>query len=276
MTAARDTATATAAWLDGLATGAAAQSNWLAGVAAGAAQTAAALRAITWDTPPLPTVTLDGPGDVAPSTTAETDASATVALSAATDHPVGADWALAGNVADDFLGDTSGHVTVPPGEASAIIALRVAPLTLTADRPTVSLALANIAGAAPPFPAPAIITLRSNSVVVTPTGAPPPIDPAAYANQAQADKGSFSRVTNAMRPRTAVLLAPGHYGFTNIHVPGCLYYAARPGTVFVDGRVQLHTPAPPSCCSTSAAASSWTATTPAQAAASRTARMAST
>jgi hypothetical protein len=53
MTAAQDTVAATAAYLDGLAAGAAQQSNWLAGVAAGAAQTAAALRAIPWDTPPV-------------------------------------------------------------------------------------------------------------------------------------------------------------------------------------------------------------------------------
>jgi hypothetical protein len=72
--------------------------------------------------------------------------------------------------------------------------------------------------------------------------APPAINPSAYDNQVQADKGSFSRIVKGLKPKTAVLLAPGHYDFTKIKVPGCLYYATRPGTVFVDGRVELHTP----------------------------------
>jgi hypothetical protein len=56
VTSPKDTAAAAAAWLDGLASGAAEQSNWLASVAGGAAQTAAALRAIDWtgDPPPPP------------------------------------------------------------------------------------------------------------------------------------------------------------------------------------------------------------------------------
>jgi hypothetical protein len=240
MTAAQDTVAATAAWLDGLASGAAEQSNWLAGVAAGAAQTAAALRAIVWDAPPLPTLTLAGPGDITPSTTAETDASATLTLSAPSDQPVEADWTLDGAQADDFLGDTHGHVVVPAGDPSAPIPLRVAPLTLTADRAPVSLALANIAGALPPFPPALSFSLLKNSTVL-PGGGPAALDPASFAHQAQADPSTFSRVTNALKPNTAVLLAPGHYSFTSIHTPDVLLYAARPGTVFVDNRVELHT-----------------------------------
>jgi hypothetical protein len=84
---------------------------------------------------------------------------------------------------------------------------------------------------APPAPSPA------------PTGAVPgAIDPASYLLRVDADRAGFSRVVAGMKPGTAVRLAPGHYNFTDIHVPGCLFYADQPGTVMVDGRVELHTP----------------------------------
>jgi hypothetical protein len=225
MTAAQETVAATAAWLDGLASAAAAQSNWLAQVAGGAAQTAAALRAIVWDTPPaLPTLTLTGPGDVTPSTTVETDAIATLVLSAPSDQRVDAGWALAGDVAGDFLGDTAGHVRVEPGEPSAPIPLRVAPLTLAADRAPVSLALANITGAAQPFPAPAVIRLRTNS--------------AAGRILDVASDQDFKRAEGKAKPGDTVRMAARAYAENAFGAPGVLFMAGEPGvSVTVPGLV---------------------------------------
>lgn len=122
---------------------------------------------IVWTKPPpppprLPTLTLTGPGDIAPSPDAEVDATATVALSAPADHDVTAEYAITGQQFGDLLNPDVGPVTVPAGQGAAPVTVRVAPLTLTADRP-LSLALSAVVGAAPPFPAPAVFRLLRNS-----------------------------------------------------------------------------------------------------------------
>lgn len=124
-----------------------------------------ALQANTVVQPP-PTLTLTGPGDIAASTTAEVDAAATVTLSTPTDHDVTATYTLTGQQDGDLLSLATGPVVIPAGQTSATIALRVAPLTLTADR-ALSLALSGIAGAAEPFPAAVTFALKANTVVTT-------------------------------------------------------------------------------------------------------------
>jgi hypothetical protein len=92
-----------------------------------------------------------------------------------------------------------------------------------------------------PSPVPPTPVPPTPGPVPAPSGsAPKPLDPATYLLRVDADPTSFNRVVAGLRLGTAVRLAPGHYSFTSIHVPGCLFYADKPGTVVVDGRVELH------------------------------------
>jgi hypothetical protein len=226
MTAAQDTVNATAAWLDGLASGAAAQSNWLASVAGGAAQTAAALRAIDWGLGPAPTLSLAGPGGVKPSKTVATPVAVTVALSNLGATDVSGSWAVTGQQPGDLAAD-GGTFLVPAGQPSAVIPLVVNPLTLAAAR-KLTVTLSGVVGAAEPLPGPLTINLVKNTGTGGGTGTVLDV----------ASDQDFKRAESLAKPGDTVRMAARAYAENAFGAAGVLYLAGEPGvSVAVPGLV---------------------------------------
>jgi hypothetical protein len=225
MTTAQDTVTAAAAYLDGVAAGAAQARDYLATVAAGAAQSAAELRSIDWGLGGAPTLSLAGPGGVKPSKIAPTPVTVTVALSNLSATDVSGTWTVTGQQPGDLAAD-AGTFAVPAGQPSAAIVLVVNALTLTAAR-KLSLALSAVTGAADPLPGPLTINLVRNS---SGGGGGTVFD--------VASDQDFKRAESLAKPGDTVRMAARAYAENAFGAAGVTYLAGEPGvSVSVPGLV---------------------------------------